>query len=528
MRNRWIWLACLDPESGALWELRATGFVAHTPEHALPVVAGGSAAWYQGKRGFLPPVAICRCRRTAGLAHPGVTVGMSRACLSRCWCSWASARRRCCSRCSAARRCSTALCPSAGRPRSPEARWRSRAPPCLSRSCVYGMTGTGTQLLSYGAWSASHEGGIAIEFLVDRLSLAFAALSAAIAGVVSAFSNRYLHREPGYNRYFVLLAMFVTGMLLVALAGNVAVLFIGWEFVGLSSALLVAFFHERPAAVSNAFRVLSVYRISDAAMLSAAVLLRHVAGTDSLSLLFGGVGATSAIALTGTNATIIAVLLIVAVAGKSALLPFSSWLPRAMEGPTPSSAVYYGSLSIHAGCFLLLRAAPLLEQAPAARLLAGGLGAATAVFAGDHDPRPERREVVAGLCLADAGRHHRRRDRGRLVHARVHPSGRPRLLPAAAVPERAERAARSARHRRRHRDRPSPAAAPRGADVGPRAPQLFLIALERGFLDSILDRFVVEPFTRLARQLTRLDRWLCDAVLPARRPVAVERRRGSG
>ena len=158
---------------------------------------------------------------------------------------------------------------------------------------VYGMTGTGTQLLSYGAWSASHEGGIAIEFLVDRLSLAFAALSTAIAGVVSAFSNRYLHREAGYNRYFVLLAIFVTGMLLVALAGNVAVLFIGWELVGLSSALLVAFFQERPAAVSNAFRVVSVYRISDAAMLSAAVLLRHVAGTDSLSLLFGGAAPTA-------------------------------------------------------------------------------------------------------------------------------------------------------------------------------------------------------------------------------------------
>src|SRR5438045_1047923 len=246
---------------------------------------------------------------------------------------------------------------------------------------VYGASGSAGQLLSYGAWSASHEGGIAIEFLVDRMSLAFAALSAAIAGVVSAFSNRYLHRERGYNRYFVLLAMFVTGMVLVAIAGNVEVLFIGWEFVGLSSALLVGFFHERPAPVSNALRVFSVYRISDAAMLAAAVLLRHVAGTDSLSLLFGGARAASTIDLTGANATIIAVLLIVAVAGKSALLPFSGWLPRAMEGPTPSSAVYYGSLSIHAGCFLLLRAGPLLEQATAARVLAGVLGAATATFA---------------------------------------------------------------------------------------------------------------------------------------------------
>jgi hypothetical protein len=95
--------------------------------------------------------------------------------------------------------------------------------------------------------------------------------------------------------------------------------------------LLVAFFHERPAAVSNAFRVVSVYRISDAAMLSAAVLLRHVAGTDSLSLLFGGAVATAG--LTATNATIIAILLIVAVACKSALLPFSSL--RAMEDRRP-------------------------------------------------------------------------------------------------------------------------------------------------------------------------------------------------
>ena len=136
---------------------------------------------------------------------------------------------------------------------------------------VYGATGTGARLLSFGDWSASHEGGIAIEFLVDRMALGFAALSAAIAGVVSAFSNRYLHREPGYNRYFVLLAMFVTGILLVALAGNVEVLFVGWEFVGLSSALLVAFFHERQAPVANALRVFTVYRISDAAMLSAAL-----------------------------------------------------------------------------------------------------------------------------------------------------------------------------------------------------------------------------------------------------------------
>jgi NAD(P)H-quinone oxidoreductase subunit 5 len=386
---------------------------------------------------------------------------------------------------------------------------------------VRGPATTGTQLLSYGAWSTSHEGGIALEFLVDRLSLAFAALSAAIAGVVSAFSNRYLHREPGYNRYFVLLAMFVTGMLLIAVAGNVAVLFVGWEFVGLSSALLVAFFHERPAAVANAFRVFSVYRISDAAMLAAAVLLRHVAGTDSLSLLFGsGAGTTSGLA--GPNATIIAVLLIVAVAGKSALLPFSSWLPRAMEGPTPSSAVYYGSLSIHAGCFLLLRAAPLLEQAPMARLLAGVLGAATAVFAGiTTRVQSDVKSSLAYASLTQVGLIVVEIAIGWYTIAFVHLAGHAcfRLLQFLSAP--------NVLHDLHGiedaiGDRPSPVDGfLEAVTLNCARRRLFLIALERGFLDSALDRVVVRPFTRLARRLTLVDQWLCDAVLPAQRPVAV-------
>jgi NAD(P)H-quinone oxidoreductase subunit 5 len=388
---------------------------------------------------------------------------------------------------------------------------------------VHGAAGTGPRLLSYGAWSASHDGGIAIEFLVDRLSLGFAALSAAIAGVVSAFSNRYLHRESGYNRYFVLLAMFVTGMLLVALAGNVEVLFIGWEFVGLSSALLVAFFHERPAAVSNALRVFSVYRISDAAMLSAAVLLHHTAGTDSLSLLFGGGSPASPVGLTGTDATIIAVLLIVAVAGKSALLPFSSWLPRAMEGPTPSSAVYYGSLSIHAGCFLLLRAAPLLEQAPAARLLAGGLGAATAVFAGiTTRVQSDVKSSLAYASLTQVGIIVVEIALGWYTIAFVHLAGHAcfRLLQFLSAPN-----VLHDLHGMEDAigDRPTPGSGYLEGVASDRGRgRLYLIALERGFLDSILDRVVVDPFTRAARQLTRLDGWLCEVVLPARRPVGIE------
>ena len=392
---------------------------------------------------------------------------------------------------------------------------------------VYGTAGAGTQLLSFGAWSASCEGGIAIEFLVDRLSLGFAVLATAIAGIVSAFSNRYLHREAGYNRYFVLLALFVTGMLLVALAGNVAVLFIGWEFVGLSSALLVAFFHERPAAVSNALRVFSVYRISDAAMLSAAVLLRHMAGTDSLSLLFGGAGGMPTSGLTGPSATMIALLLIVAVAAKSALLPFSSWLPRAMEGPTPSSAVYYGSLSIHAGCFLLLRAAPLLEQAPAARLLAGSAGAATAVFAGiTTRVQSDVKSSLAYASLTQVAIIVVEIALGWYTIAFVHLAGHAcfRLLQFLSAPNvlhDLHGVEDALGGRRSHGGRRLEALL---SDRVRR--RVFLIALERGFLDNILDRVVVDPFTRLARTLTRIDEWLCDAVLPARRPAGVERSEG--
>jgi NAD(P)H-quinone oxidoreductase subunit 5 len=387
---------------------------------------------------------------------------------------------------------------------------------------VYGITRPGTQLLSYGAWSTSHEGGIAIEFLVDRLSLAFAALSTAIAGVVSAFSSRYLHRESGYNRYFVLLAMFVVGMLLVALAGNVAVLFIGWELVGLSSALLVAFFHERPAAVSNAFRVISVYRISDAALLSAAVLLRHVAGTGSLSLLFGS-SAASPTALTTANATFIAVLLIVAVACKSALLPFSSWLPRAMEGPTPSSAVYYGSLSIHAGCFLLLRAAPLLEHAPAARLLAGVLGAATAVFAGiTTRVQSDVKSSLAYASLTQVGLIVIEIAIGWYTIAFIHLAGHAcfRLLQFLSAPNVLHDLHGLEEAMLDHSPSHGPTWTVLTSDRARH--RLFLVALERGFLDSTLDRIVVEPFHHGARLFARLDQWLCDAVLPSRRPPPMD------
>ena len=395
----------------------------------------------------------------------------------------------------------------------------------LTALVVYGAIMSGSRLLTYGTWSASHEGGIPIEFLVDPLALGFAALSTAIAGVVSAFSNRYLHREPGYNRYFVLLAVFVTGMLLVALAGNVVALFVGWELVGLSSALLVGFFHDRRAPVANALRVFAVYRISDAAMLTAAVWLRHVAGTDSVSLLFSGARAGSTTTLAGTDATVIAILLIVAVAGKSALLPFSGWLPRAMEGPTPSSAVYYGSLSIHAGCFLLLRSAPLLERVTAARVLVGALGVATATFAAfTTRVQSDVKSSLAYAALTQVGLIIVEISLGFYTLAFIHLAGHAcfRLLQFLSAPN-----VLHDLHGMEDAMGNRPAAGTGFLErVLPENVRrtLFLLVLERGFLDSVLDRLIVDPFVRAARFLTRVDIWLCDVALASRRLIVREER----
>jgi NAD(P)H-quinone oxidoreductase subunit 5 len=145
---------------------------------------------------------------------------------------------------------------------------------------------SGPQVVSYGTWFSFGSGGFAFDFAIDGLSLGFAALAIGICNVVAAFSFRYLHLEPGFQRYFMQLALFVAGITLVALAGSIEVLFAGWELLGLSSALLVGFFHERVAPVRNALRVFAVYRLSDAAMLGAAVLLHHFAGSGTLSLLF--------------------------------------------------------------------------------------------------------------------------------------------------------------------------------------------------------------------------------------------------
>ena len=221
-----------------------------------------------------------------------------------------------------------------------------------------------------------------LKFVFDRLSVPFAIMSFVLCGVIGAFAFRYLHLEEGYYRFFLYYSIFQLGMIISSLAGTIETLFMGWELVGLSSALLVAFFHDRPAPVQNGLRVWSVYRIADAAFLVAALTLHHLSGSGDFEALMGkGDWPDGHATITENEALLVGSLLLIAAAGKSALVPFSGWLPRAMEGPTPSSAVFYGALSVHLGAFLLLRVSPVLELSPVLCGMVVALGLITMIFA---------------------------------------------------------------------------------------------------------------------------------------------------
>ena len=255
---------------------------------------------------------------------------------------------------------------------------------CLSLAMLALMLATEQRhvRIDFGKWVSLPHYHFALNFVFDPLSVPLVILSYLLCGLIGAFASRYMHREPGFNRFYMLFILFAAGMVLTSSSDTIETLFSGWEMVGLSSALLVAFFHERPAPVRNGLRIWIIYRFSDAALLTAAIVMHHLRGEGDFDLMLGEApwpeGQAS---LTSGQALIVGLLLICAAAGKSALIPFCSWLPRAMEGPTPSSAIFYGALSVHLGAFLMLRMSPLLDLQPILGVVLVFLGVMTAIIA---------------------------------------------------------------------------------------------------------------------------------------------------
>lgn len=355
------------------------------------------------------------------------------------------------------------------------------------------------------------------KFVFDRLSVPFVILTFVLCGTIGAFGVKYLHREAGFNRFFVLYAFFLLGMVVASLAGTIETLFTGWELVGLSSALLVAYYHERPAPVRNGLRVWSVYRISDAALLIAAVALHHLRGEGDFSLLAGEGWPYGQAGLTGNEALFIGLLLLLAAAGKSALVPFSGWLPRAMEGPTPSSAVFYGALSVHLGAFLLLRFSPLLDLSIWLRAAVILVGLATVIFASvTARVQTDIKSALSFASLTQVGIIVVEIGCGLRYLALAHIIGHACLRTLQFV--RAPTILQDYRNMENAMGSRLPRLAStwillfpdRGRDW------LYRFALERGYLDAILSDYVVEPVLRVFRWCDRMERRWTDGLSSGR------------
>lgn len=221
-----------------------------------------------------------------------------------------------------------------------------------------------------------------LDFYFDIISAVYLWVGAFITFLIIRYSRFYMHLEEGYKRFFNTLLFFYLAYNLTVVAGNFETLFLGWEMLGISSFLLIAFYRERYLPVRNAVKVFSIYRIGDIGIILAMWASHHLWHENITFIkLFDKELVSEQMSSHGGMGLFIAVCLWIAAAAKSAQFPFSSWLPRAMEGPTPSSAIFYGSLSVHFGVFLLLRTFPLWENQLTARILIGLLGLVTALIA---------------------------------------------------------------------------------------------------------------------------------------------------
>jgi NADH:ubiquinone oxidoreductase subunit 5 (subunit L)/multisubunit Na+/H+ antiporter MnhA subunit len=333
-------------------------------------------------------------------------------------------------------------------------------------------------------------------------------LTSAITLLIGRFSVNYLHREPGFARFFLLLCLFTLGMLVLVESGSIDLLFVGWELVGLTSVLLIGFFHERATPVRSGLRAFTIYRLCDMGLLVGVVLLHHFTGTAEWAEALGErAWPGEAVALGVVPATVLALCLMLGAMGKSAQLPFSSWLPRAMEGPTPSSALFYGALSVHAGVYLLLRVAPLLERAPLARgaLVAVGLLTAmhaTLVWRVQTDVKSSLAYGVltqVGLLFAEVGLGLYKLA---LVHLVAHACLR--CLQLLRAPS-ALREAQARRAALRAAQPPTVAVAHRVLSAG-LLRRFYRLALERFALEVMHERWVLGPLLRLGQWIDKAER----------------------
>ncbi len=350
--------------------------------------------------------------------------------------------------------------------------------------------------LEFGDWLHLGEFVIPAVVRLDVVSVSLAIFSSCLTAIIARFSRTYLHKEPGFIRFFALLGVFATGTQLIALAAGLELFFAGWELVGIASAFFIGFFHERDEPIRSAIRAFATYRLADAGLLIATVATFALLGSARFSAL------DRAATLPSGEATLLALLFLLSAMGKSAQLPFSGWLPRAMEGPTPSSALFYGAVSIHAGLFLVLRVWPVFAASPVACAVGVAVGLATAVYSTTvarvhtdakgalaHATLAQVGLILAEICLGWTTL--------ALVHLLCHALLRlGQYLKAPNMIHDAHRVGHLHAH-----DGWLARQAPRAAAW------LYAFALHRGRLDDLIDTLFA-PVLAVAGALDRADRWL--------------------
>ena len=223
--------------------------------------------------------------------------------------------------------------------------------------------------------------GFYVDFMlhIDPLSLVMALVITGIGFLIHVYSIGYTEHEEDFIRYFACMNFFVFSMLLLVLAGHLFVLFIGWEGVGLASYLLIGYWYTRPAAAAAATKAFVMNRIADFGLIIALLLTFYTFGTGVYTEIFSKID--SGFIISASLLTAITLLYFVGAIGKSAQLPLYTWLPDAMEGPTPVSALIHAATMVTAGVYLLVRMHPLLTIAPYTLETIGIIGVSTALFA---------------------------------------------------------------------------------------------------------------------------------------------------
>ena len=225
-------------------------------------------------------------------------------------------------------------------------------------------------------WIPADNFTVNIGFVVDELTACLLIVVTTIGLLVHVYSIGYMSHDPGYWRFFAYLNLFMFSMLLLVLASNFLAVFVAWELVGLCSYLLIGFWYRKRSAALAAKKAFIVNRVGDVGFILGIMLIFVSLGTLDIREVIDRIGELDA-----TTITIISLLLFAGAMGKSAQFPLHVWLPDAMEGPTPVSALIHAATMVNAGIYLVARSNPIYAHAPSALVVVAAIGIFTAILA---------------------------------------------------------------------------------------------------------------------------------------------------